>query len=133
MGGKKKGGGGRGDRGGDVEKGVAGGDERGLIEEMAPSMVDTAPDVAVIGTGVGVDPSVKSVVYNPRYEEMWGSIAGPIEAKRGGGTIVTGVKNVHTGERVFVIEKRDVLRDIARIDGGGRVVAGRGRTGMGFA
>mmetsp|Transcript_6023 Transcript_6023/g.18147 ORF Transcript_6023/g.18147 Transcript_6023/m.18147 type:complete len:540 (+) Transcript_6023:38-1657(+) len=67
------------------------------LETGPPALVNTAPDVMVVGTGVGINPSVQNLKDNPGYEELWKPLAGPIEAKRGGGTLVTGVKNVHTG------------------------------------
>jgi len=72
-------------------------EEEGVDGVVVPQSVETAPETLRLGTGKGLKQGESSVKDNPGYEEMWGAISGPLEAKRGGGTIATGVKNVHTG------------------------------------
>lgn len=72
-------------------------EEEGVDGVIVPQSVETAPETLSLGTGKGLKQGESSVMDNPAYEEMWGAISGPLEAKRGGGTIATGVKNVHTG------------------------------------
>ncbi|KAJ8906443.1 hypothetical protein NDN08_002936 [Rhodosorus marinus] len=72
-------------------------EEEGVDGVIVPQSVETAPETLSLGTGKGLKQGESSVTDNPAYEEMWGAVSGPLEAKRGGGTIARGVKNVHTG------------------------------------